>query len=92
MESSVQALSVLAALTDVLLVVYPTALMRFLCKHRDNRLLYLMAVAVRLVAGVVLITQADASRFPQTLSVLGWLEASACVKRRASTAFASGRY
>jgi uncharacterized protein YjeT (DUF2065 family) len=59
------------------LVIQPAALSGFILEHVGKRWFQALAAISRLLLGVALILQSDASRYPLTLFVLGWVAVAA---------------
>jgi len=66
-------------LAGLVIVVSPEVIFGFLRKNLDKSGLQVLAVILRLILGFLLIYQSDASRFPLTIEVLGWLSVVAAV-------------
>lgn len=60
-------------LVGIVILINPEIIFGFLRKDLDKLLLHIVAVAVRLVIGVLLISQSGFSRFPVIIEALGWL-------------------
>jgi len=56
-----------------ILVVRPAALSGFILEHVGKRWFQALAAISRLLLGVALILQSEASRYPLTLFALGWV-------------------
>lgn len=78
----IEAILVFAALTllaGIVIVFNPEAIFGFLRGNLDQPALQVMAVVVRLILGVLLLTQAGLSKFPLIIELLGWLSIVAAV-------------
>ncbi len=64
---------ILILFAGLLLVAKPEIVFGFLGNNTANVAIYIFAVAVRLVIGLLLITQSDLSKFPLLIEVLGWI-------------------
>ena len=51
----------------------------YLRNNLDKLKLHILAVVVRLVLGVLLIYQADVSKFPLAIEIIGWLSIAASI-------------
>jgi len=63
----------LILLAGVLLLIKPEVVFGFLRNNIENPAIQVIAVLVRLVIGILLITQSRLSRFPIAIEVLGWV-------------------
>ena len=63
----------LVFLAGVVIVIKPEIVFGYLGGNIDKPLLQILAVVVRLAIGALLILQADQSRYPLVIEVLGWL-------------------
>lgn len=63
----------LTLLAGKVIMIYPEIIFGSLRKNIDNLLLHITAVTVRLIIGVLLISQASLSKFPLVIEILGWL-------------------
>jgi len=63
----------LVLLSGIVLVVKPNFILGFLRKNHRKPIIHIVAVIVRLILGALLVSQADASRFPTIIAFLGWL-------------------
>jgi hypothetical protein len=70
---------VLTLLAGLVIIVNPETLFGLFTRHIDEPWLHITAVVVRLVLGVLLIVQADVSRFPLVIEVIGWISIVAAV-------------
>lgn len=55
------------------LVLRPNEFSDLMLRHAGDRWLHVLAAAARIGLGIVLILHAPATRFPLTLTVLGWI-------------------
>lgn len=69
----------LTLLAGIVILVNPEIIFGFLSKHREKTGLQVLAIAVRLVLGALLVYQSDASRYPLVIEVIGWLAIVAAV-------------
>ena len=70
---------VLTLLAGLVILANPETLFGLFTRHIDEPWLHITAVVVRLVLGVLLIVQADVSRFPLAIEVIGWISIVAAV-------------
>jgi hypothetical protein len=69
----------LLLIASVILLVKPTLFLDFMDKHADSTGLYAGAILARLGIGFLLLYMADLSRFPKTMTVIGWIAIAAAV-------------
>ncbi len=69
----------LTCLAGIVILVNPEIVFGFLRKHSDRIELQILAVAIRLVPGVLLIYQSGASKYPFVIEIIGWLSIVAAV-------------
>jgi hypothetical protein len=69
----------LTCLAGIVILVNPKTVFGFLRKNSDKIELHLFAVAIRLLLGVFLIYQSDASKYPFAIEIIGWLSIVAAV-------------
>ena len=70
---------VLTLLAGIVIVINPELIFGFLRNNLDKLSLHVLAVAVRLVLGALLISQSDISRFPLAIEIIGWLSIVAAI-------------
>jgi hypothetical protein len=63
----------LTVLAGAVIMVNPESIFGFLRNHLDKLALHIVAVVVRLIIGILLISQSSLSKFPLTIELLGWL-------------------
>ena len=63
----------LILLAGALLLINPQTIFGFLRKNIENPVIQLFAILVRLVIGILLITQSNLSRYPSTIEIIGWI-------------------
>ena len=63
----------LIAVLGLVLVAIPARVLAYAEKFADRKSLYFVAIAFRLLLGVLLVAYAANSRFPLILAILGWL-------------------
>lgn len=64
---------VLTLIAGIIIIINPDIIFGYLRNNIDRLSLHITAVTVRIVIGVLLITQAGVSRFPLAVEILGWL-------------------
>lgn len=69
----------LTALAGMVIIISPDTVFGLFRKNVDNLFMHIIAVLVRLIIGVVLILQADVSRFPLVMEIIGWMSIAAAV-------------
>ena len=63
----------LILLAGVLLLINPQTIFGLLRKNIENLIIQLFAILVRLVIGILLITQSNLSRYPLAIELIGWI-------------------
>ena len=66
-------IALLLCLVGISLLLKPEPVISFIEHHAASKPLYASAIIIRLALGLLLITYADLSRFPRTITVLGWI-------------------
>ena len=69
----------LTLLTGSVIVVDPEAIFGFLRNHLGKLGIHILAVAVRLILGALLIYQSNLSRYPLVIEIIGWLSIAAAM-------------
>ena len=69
----------LILLAGVLIIINPEIIFGYLRKHYTRLDIHILAVAVRLAIGALLISQAAVSRYPLAIEILGWLSVAAAL-------------
>lgn len=69
----------LTLLAGIVIVINPEIIFGFLRNNLDKLVLHILAVAVRLVIGVLLISQSNVSKFPFVIEIIGWLSIVAAI-------------
>lgn len=69
----------LTFLAGLVIIVNPELIFGMINKHTDKQGMYILAIAVRLVLGVLLIYQSGVSRYPLVIEIIGWLSIIAAV-------------
>jgi uncharacterized BrkB/YihY/UPF0761 family membrane protein len=69
----------LTLVAGIIIVINPEHIFGLLSKHTEKLELQILAVAVRLVLGALLIYQSDVSKYPFVIEVLGWLSIIAAI-------------
>ena len=70
---------VLILLAGIVIVLNPEIIFSFLRKNFDKLWLYVLASVLRIVLGVILITQSNVSKFPLVIEIMGWLSIIAAI-------------
>lgn len=63
----------LTFLTGVVIVINPEVIFGYLRRNLDKPAIHILAIAVRLILGALLILQSDLSKYPLIIEILGWL-------------------
>ena len=66
-------------MAGIVIVINPDGIFGFLRNNLDKLVLHIIAVVVRLVIGVLLIYQANVSKFPFVIEIIGWLSIVAAI-------------
>ena len=69
----------LTLLAGIVILINPEVIFGFLRNNLDKLVLHILAAIIRLVLGVLLIYQANISRFPFVIEVIGWLSIVAAI-------------
>ena len=69
----------LMLLAGIVIIINPDRIFGLFRNNVDNLLMHIIAVLVRLIIGVFLILQADISRFPLTMQIIGWMSITAAI-------------
>ena len=69
----------LTLLAGIVIVINPEVIFGFLRNNLEKLVLHILAVAVRLVVGALLIYQSNVSKFPFAIEVIGWLSIVAAI-------------
>jgi len=69
----------LMLLAGISLITTPEILIRVLRKNTDELWSYIGAVTVRLLLGALLIYQANVSKFPVVMEIIGWIAIFAAI-------------
>jgi len=64
---------ILILIAGLIILVNPEIILSFMRNRLNSLYLYASAVIVRILLGVLLITQSGVSKFPVIIEVLGWL-------------------
>ncbi|MGI9294331.1 MAG: hypothetical protein ACR2PS_10145 [Pseudomonadales bacterium] len=70
---------VLIVVLGLVIIIRPETIFGYLQGHYDNLSIQILAVVVRLIIGVLLISQSGFSKFPLTIEILGWLSVVAAL-------------
>jgi len=69
----------LTLLAGIIIVINPEVVFGFLRNNLDKLVLHILAVAIRLIIGALLIYQSTISKFPFVIEVVGWLSIVAAI-------------
>jgi hypothetical protein len=69
----------LTLLAGIVIVINPDFIFGFLRNNLDKLELHILAIVVRLILGVLLIYQANVSKFPFLIEIIGWLSIVAAI-------------
>lgn len=69
----------LTLLAGIVIVINPEVIFGFLRNNLDRLELHILAVAVRIVLGVLLIYQSSVSKFPLVIEIIGWVSVVAAI-------------
>ena len=69
----------LTLLAGIIIVIKPEFIFGFLRNNIDKLQLHILAFVVRLILGVLLIYQSNASKFPFVIEIIGWLSIVAAI-------------
>lgn len=64
---------ILTLLAGIIIFLNPDIIFGFLNKHIEKFELYILAIVVRLVLGVMLLSISADSRYPFVIEIIGWL-------------------
>ena len=71
--------ALLIFIAGLILLAIPALILDFMDKYADNPGLYIGAILGRLGIGILLLYMADLSRFPVTMTIIGWIAIAAAV-------------
>jgi hypothetical protein len=66
-------------LAGFVILIYPETIFGYMRARLDRLGLQIAAIVIRLILGVLLIYQADMSRFPLVVEVIGWISLVAAI-------------
>ena len=69
----------LTLLAGVIILINPEAVFGPLRDNSDNLFLHITAVVVRIILGILLVSQSEISRYPVIIETLGWLSIIAAI-------------
>ena len=69
----------LTLLAGIVIVINPELIFGFLRNNLEKLVLHILAVAIRLALGALLIYQSNISKFPFVIEVIGWLSIVAAI-------------
>ena len=73
MQISIILFGLLISAMAAALLAIPARLTAFMLRHSGDPWFHILAAAIRIVLGIVLILHAAETRFPTALTVLGWI-------------------
>ena len=79
MDALIIIFAALTLLAGIVIIINPGIIFDYLRNNLDKPAIHILAVVVRLILGVLLITQSDISKFPFTIEVIGWLSIVAAI-------------
>ena len=69
----------LTLLAGIIIIINPETIFGLFNKHTEKVELQILAVVVRLILGALFIYQADASKYPLVIEIIGWLSIVAAI-------------
>ena len=69
----------LISLAGLVILINPETVFGFMRDRLDKLALQILAIAIRVILGALLIYQADASRFPTVIEIIGWISLGAAL-------------
>jgi hypothetical protein len=69
----------LTLLAGIIIIINPETIFGLFSKHTQKVELQILAVVVRLILGALFIDQADASKYPFVIEIIGWLSIVAAI-------------
>ena len=66
-------LGALILLAGLVLVIYPELVLGYLRHNHDKPTIHIIAVAIRMVLGGLLVLQSSLSKYPLAIEILGWI-------------------
>ncbi|ODB93647.1 hypothetical protein A3194_02890 [Candidatus Thiodiazotropha endoloripes] len=69
----------LILIAGLIILISPEIILDYIKNNQDKPWLHILAVTVRLILGIVLISQAAQSKYPLIIEILGWLSIVAAV-------------
>ncbi|MBW9269521.1 MAG: hypothetical protein K1566_07760 [Candidatus Thiodiazotropha sp. (ex. Lucinisca nassula)] len=79
MISVIILIGALILITGLIILISPEIVLGYLRDKQEKPWLHTLAVVVRLILGIVLISQAAQSKYPLIIEVLGWLSIIAAI-------------
>ena len=79
MELLIIIFGALTLLAGIVIIINPEIMFGYLRNNLDKPALHIVASSIRLVLGTILIYNADVSRFPVIIEILGWFSILAAV-------------
>ncbi|MET0070123.1 MAG: hypothetical protein ABW096_08775 [Candidatus Thiodiazotropha sp.] len=69
----------LILVAGIIILINPEAMFGLVRDTSDKLSLHVLAVALRLILGILLVSESESSRFPIIIEILGWLSIIAAV-------------
>ena len=69
----------LTLIAGIVIIFNPDYVFGFLKKHIAKLSIHIVAIVIRLVLGVFIILQADSSKYPLTMEIIGWISIVAAI-------------
>jgi len=69
----------LTLLAGIIIIINPENIFGLLNKHTEKLELQILAIAIRLVLGALLIYQSGGSKYPLVIEIIGWLSIVAAI-------------
>lgn len=69
----------LILLAGVVVLINPEIIFGYLRSNLNRLAVHILAVAVRLIIGALLVSQSSLSKFPLTIEILGWISIAAAL-------------
>ena len=66
-------------LMGLIIVIKPNVIFNHLKQNIDSLFLYLLAVVIRGILGIILIIESNTTKFPVVIEVVGWVSLSAAI-------------
>ncbi len=70
---------IMIAILGAMIIIKPDSIYNLIRNNSESISIHIIAVVVRLILGIALITYADSSKYPLALKIIGWLSISAAI-------------